>query len=364
MTTHETLMLSFGLLAVLAGDVARAGSVTGLTTFTAGTPAKAAEVNANFTAVKTAVDNNDSRIAALEASVAALQASVTTLQGSLATAQSTIATLQSDLTAAKASITTLQSQAVTFGASNVMALEPYLTVTAAGTPKAVLSGINLQIVNGTGTTATVNGKGNLIIGYDEVRNDTTYFCSNGAYVTQPTCVAGGGTWAVSHKSGSHYLVVGAQNNYSSYGGLVVGIRNTSTGIHGSVSGGALNTASGYGASVSGGNSNTASYYYASVSGGSSNNASGYYSSVSGGAANTASTDHTSVSGGWVNTASAQFASVSGGTYNTASGSYAHVSGGGNGSGAGGNIAGNAYSSILGGVSQTTTSTSQTIPALP
>ena len=36
-----------------------AGDVTGLKTFSAGTPAKASEVNANFSAVKTAVDDNN-----------------------------------------------------------------------------------------------------------------------------------------------------------------------------------------------------------------------------------------------------------------------------------------------------------------
>lgn len=45
---------------------ALAGNVTGLTTFTNGTPAIATEVNANFTAVKTAVDDNYSRVTAVQ----------------------------------------------------------------------------------------------------------------------------------------------------------------------------------------------------------------------------------------------------------------------------------------------------------
>lgn len=46
--------------------VAFAGTLTLPNTFVAGATARAADVNANFTAVKTAVDDNDRRITALE----------------------------------------------------------------------------------------------------------------------------------------------------------------------------------------------------------------------------------------------------------------------------------------------------------
>lgn len=49
----------------------QAGALTVPSTFDAGTPAVAAEVNGNFTAVKSAVDDNDSRITALETAPAA-----------------------------------------------------------------------------------------------------------------------------------------------------------------------------------------------------------------------------------------------------------------------------------------------------
>jgi len=55
-------MLLVPAQAVLAADV------TGLTTFSAGTPAVASQVNGNFTAVKSAVDNNHARITTLETS--------------------------------------------------------------------------------------------------------------------------------------------------------------------------------------------------------------------------------------------------------------------------------------------------------
>jgi hypothetical protein len=51
----------------LAGGVGYADPLTIPNTFVSGTKAKAAEVNANFQAVKNAVDNNDARISSLEA---------------------------------------------------------------------------------------------------------------------------------------------------------------------------------------------------------------------------------------------------------------------------------------------------------
>ena len=60
------IAFSAGLAAGVLGSLSAtliAGQVTGLITFTAGTPAKAADVNANFTAVKTAVDDNAAKLA-------------------------------------------------------------------------------------------------------------------------------------------------------------------------------------------------------------------------------------------------------------------------------------------------------------
>jgi len=104
--------------------------------------------------------------------------------------------------------------------------------------------MNLQIVSGTNSTnGLANGTGNLIIGYNEQR-------------------ASG-----NDRSGSHMLVLGKRNNYSSYGGIVAGFWSETSGKFSSVTGGYSNTASGDYASVSGGESNTASGNFASVSGG-------------------------------------------------------------------------------------------------
>ncbi len=166
-----------------------------------------------------------------------------------------------------------------------------------------LSGINLQIVSGSGATdGAINGKGNLIVGYNE---------NTGGHM----------------QTGSHNLIVGSEHTFTSFGGLVAGENNTISGPFASVSGGTLNTASGAEASVSGGQGNTASDDQASVSGGFENTASGLFASVSGGDTNTASGDGASVSGGRLNTASGRFASLSGGNDNTASGTAASIGGG-------------------------------------
>lgn len=220
----------------------------------------------------------------LQQQIDELSVVVVALQTDLATANNTIATLQADLATANNLLNTHASQISAINSSNIMALNSYVALTNDGRgPLATFSGLNLQLVNGTGSTGGIpNGLGNFIIGYDFERFDGDLSCSLGVFATQFECEADGHTWALSHKSGSHYLIVGELNNYSQYGGLVVGIRNTSSGGFSSVSGGNNNAASGEVSSVSGGSWNTASGFLSSVSGGYGNTASGSYSSVSGG----------------------------------------------------------------------------------
>lgn len=64
---------------ILMAHSVNAGQVTNLTTFTAGTPAKAAEVNANFNAVKTAVDDNNNQLGNHETRIQAVEKAAGTL---------------------------------------------------------------------------------------------------------------------------------------------------------------------------------------------------------------------------------------------------------------------------------------------
>jgi hypothetical protein len=131
-----------------------------------------------------------------------------------------------------------------------------------GKPTIQFSGVNLQILNGQGKTESVNGAGNLVIGYDE----------------NPL----GG-----EQTGSHNLILGEQQTFKSYGGILGGHNNTLSGPFASVTAGEHNTASGLGSSVSGGIFATAGAWASSVSGGLGNKATGYGASVSGGRESTA-----------------------------------------------------------------------------
>ncbi len=67
MKSINTVFLLFFTSILLTAPVL-AGTVTGLKSFTKGTPAVSADVNGNFNAIKTAVDDNDQRITTLEKS--------------------------------------------------------------------------------------------------------------------------------------------------------------------------------------------------------------------------------------------------------------------------------------------------------
>jgi hypothetical protein len=238
-----------------------------------------------------------------------------------------------DLASLQAAVATLQSQVSTLQAENAALQDKLQYVTVNGTDMYV-TGANLHVRSGSGATnGTINGLGNLVIGYNESRGPDD------------------------DRAGSHNLVVGSEQNFSSYGGLVAGFHNSLLAAYASVSGGQYNMASGSYASITGGQYNKASGNSSMVAGGGStistygNHAYSDRSAILGGIYNITGipsggnhdTGHTStVTGGDTNKAEGIKSTVNGGKLNTASGDISAVSGGYN------NTAGAAYSTVSGG----------------
>ena len=101
--------------------------------------------------------------------------------------------------------------------------------------------MNVQITNGKGATSTKNGRGNLIVGYNESRG-------------------------VDSRKGSHNIVVGGKNNYSSYAGVVSGHNNSISGKYSFIGGGHKNVVSGDSSAITGGSKNSAKGKYLSING--------------------------------------------------------------------------------------------------
>jgi hypothetical protein len=188
----------------------------------------------------------------------------------------------------------------------LISILPHINYEASGIdekPTVQFSGVNLQVINGSKFETTINGTGNLIIGYDESPGTQT---------------------------GSHNLLLGGtDNSYTSYGGIVGGYNdNKISGPYASILGGGANIASGVSSTITGGYANKTSTSLTTVSGGCSNLAGVGTVTVNGACTDTAYTDFfASVLGGTGNQASAENASVSGGAFNLAGDLYTSISGG-------------------------------------
>jgi hypothetical protein len=237
----------------------------------------------------------------------AIRVSWSVTNGSHPSDSADVAALESRVAALEAAGPGTGGSEVAALVARVAALEATLAgvshVDFQGHPTIRFSGVNVQVVDGQdqSTDGGTNGRGNLIIGWNENDGDA--------------------------RTGSHNLVVGPRHSYVSYGGLIAGYDNATTLDYASVTGGNGNVASGRFSSVTGGIDNSASGYYASVTGGNGNTASGYYTAVTGGGDNTANNYYAAVTGGMNNTVTSVGGLVSGGNYNTVSGSFDSVAGG-------------------------------------
>ena len=244
-----------------------------------------------------------------------------------------VTALEQQVSSLQTTISSLQDFKQKVKDSSVWALRKNLVVdsTSYG-PRAVLTGINVQIVNGAGSTGSINGLGNLIVGYDEPREQANsfsdvYSCSTGLYTTQTDCESHGAIWAITHKSGSHNLIVGPYHNYSQAACFTFGYANTVNGANGVAAGGYFNKASGSGSSVMGGLLNVASGTEDVILGGWSNTTKGAAGGILAGYNNTVAYDWGAIVGGGFGTTSGEAATVTGGFGNTASGRWSNVSGG-------------------------------------
>ena len=137
-----------------------------------------------------------------------------------------------DWTGFEERLAALEAQVITYEVQIDVLLDSLEGVTRGedsfGYDTLLFSGLNVQIVNGLGGTHLVDGTGNLIIGYNELRDES---------IAVPPCPSD--DEFCNYREGSHSLVVGKQNNYSeySYGGMVIGYKNTARGHYSSVSSG-------------------------------------------------------------------------------------------------------------------------------
>ena len=244
---------------------------------------------------------------ARKAADATLQGNIDVMSGGGVTQAAVDAAVGAEAAARMAADTLLQgnidteaAQRAAFDATlaSVSALAPYVTVDT-GTindlagPHVIFSGVNLHVRSGhpSGNSYTENGRGNLVVGYNEP-SDSSFPAERG---------------------GSHNVVVGPNHRYNFGVGLIVGGSSRLGNDGASVSGGFMNTASGLFATAGAGLRNEASGDFASVSGGADNVAGANASAVSAGQLNQATGDLSSVSGGFNNVASGAFSAIGGGS---------------------------------------------------
>ncbi len=171
--------------------------------------------NQNFNQAELAINDNDARIAAMEAQIEALVAVNAQLQQQIA-----------DLESASDGVAGL-NEFVSVGPDQY------------GRPAVFFDSVNVYIRNGSGSSENApnfgegNGLGNLIIGYNEESTSAEPYCTHGwdlanlrDLFTEEDCLAAGYEWTANDKSGSHNLIIGARHNYSGNVNIVNGYNNT------------------------------------------------------------------------------------------------------------------------------------------
>ena len=202
--------------------------------------------------------SGNASLESLQAKVASLESSMTALLNADNTMLTTLQAAQTQIAALQARIGTLENRPPSGG--GVPGLEQYVSIdpnplNGVNGPNLIIRGVNVHVQSGSGATVdTTTGLGNLIIGYNETHPSIGLL-----------------------RNGSHNLVGGEMNSFSSSGGLVFGVRNTISGQYAAVLSGERNVASGVTSSILGGGQNTVSGQYSTIFGGQLNVAPASYS---------------------------------------------------------------------------------------
>ena len=190
--------------------------------------------SSQITSLQGSVSNNSSAINTNSSNISTNSSNISSLQSSVSTNTSDISSNASSISSNTGAISTLQTS-VGNNTSDISSLQTKTASMSAttinGQSAVTFDGVNVHVRNGTGSTdGTVNGTGNLIVGYDESNSSTT-------------------------KNGSHNIVLGERNSYTSYSGFVGGEDNTISAGGASVFTGTEGIADGANSAVIGGRLN-------------------------------------------------------------------------------------------------------------
>lgn len=350
------VLRQFVFLTVLfSATTAVASPVTIPHEFQSNSTASASEVNANFLAAATGINDNDSRIATLEAAVNTLQATVAALQTENTALMNRVTALEAidagqrlsdledDLLFTLTKANSNEIRIIGIEKSDAQKLGDYLEIidtspadTAALLgPVVRITGANLQVVNGSGNQDTPNGLGNLLIGYNKFgAAPTKEFCSDGQYRDQADCEAASRTWAPLQGSGSHNLIGGYYNSFTQTGGIVFGNTSIINRRQASVLGGTSGESAGFGSVILAGTGHTVTGGGSVILGGLQNEIRLTSSLIVGGSMNKIGTDTSGpasgagvILGGTLNTIGDGFTpAIVGGQQNTASHNFSVILG--------------------------------------